>query len=108
MIESPLLRAPDEQSGGSFVGAHPSLELARDPVSHTRRAGKPLGALAAFVPAAEVRGDPAVPVLDVSYRSPEVAPGTLFFCVPGAHTDGHRFAADAAGSGAAAVVVERW
>ena len=98
MIESPLLRAPDEKSGGSYVGAHPSLELARDPVSHTRRAGKPLGALAGHVPTAQVRGDAAAPVLDVSYRSSEVvnfanaATATYAaYMYSGLRRDGHLF-----------------
>ena len=33
------------------------------------------------------------------------APRSLFFCVPGTHTDGHRFAGEACVAGAAAVVV---
>src|SRR5436189_4489523 len=36
-----------------------------------------------------------------------VAPGTLFFCVPGFTRDGHEFAPDAIARGAAALVVER-
>ena len=36
-----------------------------------------------------------------------VAPGALFFCVPGARADGHDFAAEAVERGAAALVVER-
>ena len=35
------------------------------------------------------------------------APGTLFFCVPGARADGHDFAAEAVANGAVALVVER-
>lgn len=52
---------------------------------------------------------PARPV-DVSalvYDSRRVSPGCLFFCVPGAQSDGHDFAAAAAAAGAAALVVER-
>lgn len=36
-----------------------------------------------------------------------VKPGDLFVCVPGEHTDGHRYAADAVRAGAAAVLAER-
>ena len=68
----------------------------------------PLSALVAGVPGTEVRGDPALPVSDLAYHSGDVVPGALFFCVPGARTDGHRFAPDAVARGAAAVVVERW
>jgi UDP-N-acetylmuramoyl-L-alanyl-D-glutamate--2,6-diaminopimelate ligase len=57
---------------------------------------------------AEVRGDPGVPIRDVTYRSAVAGPGSLFFCVPGTHTDGHAFAPAVAEAGAAAVVVERW
>jgi UDP-N-acetylmuramoyl-L-alanyl-D-glutamate--2,6-diaminopimelate ligase len=55
-----------------------------------------------------VRGDAEVTVRDVAYRSSEVLPGALFFCVPGAITDGHRFASDANRAGAAVCVVEHW
>lgn len=58
--------------------------------------------------AAETRGDAAIPISDVAYRSDEVRPGALFFCVPGTKLDGHDFAADAAARGATAVLVERW
>ncbi|HEX9313287.1 MAG TPA: Mur ligase domain-containing protein, partial [Actinomycetota bacterium] len=68
----------------------------------------PLSELTAPLARAEVRGDPSVPVTDVAYRSAEVRPGTLFFCVPGVNTDGHAFAGEAEARGAAAVVVERW
>jgi UDP-N-acetylmuramoyl-L-alanyl-D-glutamate--2,6-diaminopimelate ligase len=43
----------------------------------------------------------------LSYRSDQAGPGTLFFCVPGFVRDGHDFAPDAAGRGAAALCVER-
>jgi UDP-N-acetylmuramoyl-L-alanyl-D-glutamate--2,6-diaminopimelate ligase len=70
--------------------------------------GKPLAHLVASLSDAEVRGDGAVLVRDVTYRSTLVRPGSLFFCVPGTNTDGHRFAAAACEGGAVAVVVERW
>jgi UDP-N-acetylmuramoyl-L-alanyl-D-glutamate--2,6-diaminopimelate ligase len=56
----------------------------------------------------EIRGDAAVPVSGVAYRSSDVGPGSLFFCVPGSRRDGHDFADDAAAGGASAVMVERW
>ncbi|MBI3647860.1 MAG: UDP-N-acetylmuramoyl-L-alanyl-D-glutamate--2,6-diaminopimelate ligase [Actinobacteria bacterium] len=68
----------------------------------------PLFEVAAAIDRSEVRGEAGVPIADARYASGEVAPGTLFFCVPGSKTDGHRFAADAVARGAAALVVERW
>ena len=64
--------------------------------------------LVATVPGATIRGDAAVPLTDVAFDSREVAPGALFFCVPGRHVDGHAFAPQARDAGAAALVVERW
>jgi len=43
----------------------------------------------------------------LAYDNRRVAPGALFFCVPGFTTDGHDFAPDAVERGAAALVVER-
>ena len=68
----------------------------------------PLSAVAAVVPGAEIRGDASIPVGEATFDSRQVVPGALFFCVPGARADGHDFAGDAARSGAAAFVVERW
>ena len=68
----------------------------------------PLAAVVEAVPRAERRGEGAVSVLEAAFDSREVSPGCLFFCVPGEHVDGHRFAVDAAAAGAAALVVERW
>ncbi|MDR3037017.1 MAG: UDP-N-acetylmuramoyl-L-alanyl-D-glutamate--2,6-diaminopimelate ligase [Coriobacteriales bacterium] len=54
--------------------------------------------------------DPAVyrdlAITGIAYRSSDVQPGNLFFCVPGERVDGHDFAADAATRGAAALAVE--
>jgi UDP-N-acetylmuramoyl-L-alanyl-D-glutamate--2,6-diaminopimelate ligase len=47
----------------------------------------------------EVRG--------LSYDSRSVAPGDLFFCVPGTTSDGHEFAHSALGRGAAALMTRR-
>jgi UDP-N-acetylmuramoyl-L-alanyl-D-glutamate--2,6-diaminopimelate ligase len=47
------------------------------------------------------------PITGLAYRSETVAPGALFFCVPGFVVDGHQFAPDAVRRGAAAIVCER-
>jgi UDP-N-acetylmuramoyl-L-alanyl-D-glutamate--2,6-diaminopimelate ligase len=49
----------------------------------------------------------AVEVAALAYDSRAVAPGTLFFCVPGLRSDGHDFAPAAVRAGAAVLVVER-
>ena len=46
-------------------------------------------------------------ITGLAYDTRTVAPGTLFFCVPGFTRDGHDFAADAIARGAVALVVER-
>jgi UDP-N-acetylmuramoyl-L-alanyl-D-glutamate--2,6-diaminopimelate ligase len=48
-----------------------------------------------------------VEVAGLAYDSRLVAPGALFFCVPGFRSDGHDFAAQAVHDGAVALVVER-
>jgi UDP-N-acetylmuramoyl-L-alanyl-D-glutamate--2,6-diaminopimelate ligase len=63
---------------------------------------------AAAAARAEVRGDDGRPLLDAAYDSRAVTRGSLFFCVPGEHEDGHAHAADAIAAGAGALVVERW
>jgi UDP-N-acetylmuramoyl-L-alanyl-D-glutamate--2,6-diaminopimelate ligase len=55
---------------------------------------------------AEWLGDAGVEVSGLAYSSPDVEPGTLFFCVPGSRSDGHDFAPAAAEAGAAALVVD--
>ena len=52
-------------------------------------------------------GGQAVEISDLAYDTRTVAPGSLFFCVPGSRQDGHELAAEAVSSGAAALVVER-
>ncbi len=42
----------------------------------------------------------------VCHDSRSVAPGSLFVCIRGEHSDGHRFAAQAVHCGAAAVLAE--
>src|ERR671929_1933522 len=62
--------------------------------------------IAALAPADVLRRAP-VEIGDLAYDARAVEPGSLFFCVPGTRSDGHDFAADAVGSGAVALVVER-
>ncbi len=50
---------------------------------------------------------PDVPITGLAYSSRQVAPGALFFCVPGFRADGHDFAPDAVARGAAALICER-
>jgi UDP-N-acetylmuramoyl-L-alanyl-D-glutamate--2,6-diaminopimelate ligase len=60
----------------------------------------------ALRPAAVLNGAPAVDVSDLAYDTRAVTHGALFFCVRGAHADGHAFAPTAAAAGASALVVE--
>lgn len=55
----------------------------------------------------EVRGDVKQPVTGLACDSSRVAPGNLFFAVPGTRVDGHDFVPQAVERGAVAVVVER-
>jgi UDP-N-acetylmuramoyl-L-alanyl-D-glutamate--2,6-diaminopimelate ligase len=71
------------------------------------RAAMKLERLAAALAPTSAIGRMGIAVRDLSYDARAVAPGALFFCVPGAHFDGHDFAADAVGRGAVALVVER-
>ena len=66
-----------------------------------------LSELVEGVSGATVRGDPGTEIRGLAYHTRDVADGTLFFCVPGLSFDGHRFAAAAVDSGAAALVCER-
>jgi UDP-N-acetylmuramoyl-L-alanyl-D-glutamate--2,6-diaminopimelate ligase len=63
--------------------------------------------LVAAIGAVDVVGGTPVEVRDLAYDTRSVVPGTAFFCVPGAHADGHDFAAEALERGAVALVVER-
>lgn len=49
---------------------------------------------------------PPVEVTDVVYDSRKAKPGCVFVCLRGASSDGHRYAAQAAAAGAAAIVAE--
>ena len=46
-------------------------------------------------------------VTGASFDSRSVNEGDLFFCLPGANSDGHDFAGQAASAGAAALCIER-
>jgi UDP-N-acetylmuramoyl-L-alanyl-D-glutamate--2,6-diaminopimelate ligase len=54
-----------------------------------------------------VLGRRDVAITDLAYDTRRVAPGALFFCVPGSRRDGHDLADDAVAAGAVALVVER-
>jgi UDP-N-acetylmuramoyl-L-alanyl-D-glutamate--2,6-diaminopimelate ligase len=62
--------------------------------------------LVAAMGAVDVVGRAPVDVQELAYSTDGVGPGTLFFCVPGAHADGHDFGAQAVSDGAVALVVE--
>ncbi len=66
-----------------------------------------LDALVPHAPGAHVRGDGATLIGELAYDARAVAPGSLFFCIPGARADGHDFAGAAVAAGADALVVER-
>ena len=65
-----------------------------------------LGALADRIDPQRVSGLPVGEVSGLAYDSRKVAPGDLFFAIPGEHVDGHGFVPDAVSAGAVAVVVE--
>lgn len=66
-----------------------------------------LGQLTDVIGPEQVRGLPVGEVRGLAYDSRGVAPGTLFFAVPGVHVDGHDFAPQAVERGAIGLVVER-
>jgi UDP-N-acetylmuramoyl-L-alanyl-D-glutamate--2,6-diaminopimelate ligase len=68
-----------------------------------------LTALIGDIDVVGVRGDPAsTEVLAVDFDSRQVRPGSLFCCVPGEHTDGHRHAAEAVDRGAVALLCDHF
>jgi UDP-N-acetylmuramoyl-L-alanyl-D-glutamate--2,6-diaminopimelate ligase len=78
------------------------------PGSVPRSAGDhpvPLAALTDLI-GAPVQGDPGTSVTGVTLASGAVRPGDLYAALPGARTHGARYAADAAGRGAAAVLTD--
>lgn len=66
-----------------------------------------LDQLARGLPSSELVGDPETQISSLAYDNRKVAPGAMFFCVPGLSSDGHVFAPSAAEAGAAALVCER-
>ena len=58
------------------------------------------------LPGPQIRGSAGLPVSSVRYRSDDVGPGALFFCVRGSAVDGHAFAGEAVSRGAVALVVD--
>jgi len=65
-----------------------------------------LADLCAGIDGLRIVGDGTVDILGIGHDSRTVERGQLFVCLVGAHVDGHRFAAQAVASGAAAVVVQ--
>lgn len=63
--------------------------------------------LSALLLQAAVTGDASVNITGLTADSRRVAPGDLYFCIPGFTHDGHDFAASAVQQGASALVVER-
>ena len=63
--------------------------------------------VAALAPEAVLGSRDPVEVRDLAYDARAVTPGAAFFAVPGERADGHAFAAEAVGNGAAVLVVER-
>ncbi|MEA2461451.1 MAG: UDP-N-acetylmuramoyl-L-alanyl-D-glutamate--2,6-diaminopimelate ligase [Actinomycetota bacterium] len=75
-------------------------------------ASPPPQALGALADAAgsllvEIQGDPWAEIAGASFDSRKARPGELFFCVPGATSDGHDFAQDVVTAGVGALCVER-
>ncbi|MDP9020547.1 MAG: UDP-N-acetylmuramoyl-L-alanyl-D-glutamate--2,6-diaminopimelate ligase [Actinomycetota bacterium] len=66
-----------------------------------------LGDLAAELEVVGLEGDVDVDVTSIIHDSRRAVPGSLFCCVPGRRTDGHRHAAEAVARGAVAVLAER-
>lgn len=50
----------------------------------------------------------SIPIHKVAYHSSKVDKGTLFVCITGYRTDGHKFAEAAVSKGASALIVERF
>jgi len=66
-----------------------------------------VAALAAGLERSRIDGDPDVDIGSLACSTRDVAPGSLFFCIPGLKADGHDFAAEAVTAGAVALVCER-
>jgi UDP-N-acetylmuramoyl-L-alanyl-D-glutamate--2,6-diaminopimelate ligase len=65
-----------------------------------------LEALTRALAPSEVVGARPVEIDDLAYDTRKIAPGSLFFCVPGSRVDGHELARAAVESDARALVVE--
>jgi len=63
-----------------------------------------LGLIAGILRASVPAGAEGIDITDLAYDSRKVTEDSLFFCVPGALVDGHHFAEQAVGAGAAALV----
>ncbi|MGG1877740.1 UDP-N-acetylmuramoyl-L-alanyl-D-glutamate--2,6-diaminopimelate ligase [Paenibacillus cisolokensis] len=63
--------------------------------------------LSSVLAAAVVDGDGDVEISDLQVDSRQVKAGDLFICLPGHTVDGHDYAAQAAASGASALIVQR-
>jgi UDP-N-acetylmuramoyl-L-alanyl-D-glutamate--2,6-diaminopimelate ligase len=66
-----------------------------------------LAALAAGLDRGLIDGDPDVEIGSLACNTRDVAPGSLFFCIPGLRADGHDFGPQAVTAGALALVCER-
>jgi UDP-N-acetylmuramoyl-L-alanyl-D-glutamate--2,6-diaminopimelate ligase len=108
MLESPQVRAPEAIFGGFFASHGNESEPEFEPLSSMDGAARPLREILRPQDSVEVRGGAGELISDVTHRSSETRPGSLFFCVPGGAVDGHAFAAEAVERGAVAIVVERW
>ena len=72
------------------------------------RGGLKLGRLLQACPGASLEGPAAVEITGLAYDSRQVRPGTLFFALSGAKTDGGLFLDDAARRGAALTSWAGW
>ena len=67
---------------------------------------KRLGELLGEVPHSILQGSEDTPVTSIENDSRKVSAGSLFFCIRGAVTDGHKYAQDVAEKGACVIVAE--
>ena len=54
-----------------------------------------------------LHGNSDIDISSVIYDSRKVTPGSLFICIVGANSDGHKFIPDVIAKGAACIVVSR-
>lgn len=62
--------------------------------------------LSSLLVLSRIKGNKQTEFTGLKTHSDSVQPGDLFFCLIGQHDDGHRYAADAVGRGAVALVVQ--